>query len=348
MKIRIAGGLLLAFAIPLSFLGCKDDEPKPAAVGFENAVEEVNESDGTITSFHPLLWQSFSGETGATGKVYNIRMTLDKAASETSIVSVSVGGTATRNSAATPGDYDMTGTAGTQNITIEKGATEVLIPVTIFEDFDFEIDEADSLFETIELTITSVVSGSVKLGEQTSYKLKILEDDTYWILQWATNGTTSAGDVDMDLLFTFGGELIWGSINEGSEYEGSNLPAGFPAGSYGVSYTYYSGTSDDVDFLAAIFTSAGTVNSARYIPGVDDPLIYEGHYTLANINAWDVTTSPPKISQTMTKTGINVSSLTALTAHSTGSRIKTSSFLRSLPKKLTQRTIIAPSVPSGK
>jgi hypothetical protein len=348
MKIRIAGGLLLAFAIPLSFLGCKDDEPKPAAVGFQTSVEEVTESDGTITSFHPLLWQSFSGETGATGRVHNIKIVLDKAASETSIVSVSVGGTATRNTAAVPGDYDMTGTVGTQNITIEKGATEVTIPLTIFEDFDFEIDDADSLFETVELTITSVVSGKIKLGEQTSYKLKILEDDTYWILQWATNNTDNPGDVDMDLLFTFGGELIWGSINEGSEYEGANLPAGFPAGSYGVSYTYYSGTSDDVDFLAAIFTSAGTVNSASYLPGVDDPLIYEGHYTLANVNAWDLTTSPPKISQTMTKSGINVTSLTALTAHTTGSRIKSSSFLRSLPKRLTPAKMTVPEAPSRK
>jgi hypothetical protein len=317
----------MAIAIPFCFSGCKDDEPKPAAIGFENAVEETNESDGTITSFHPLIWQSVSGETGATGRTYNIVFSLDKAVSATSVVSVSIGGTATRNSAGTIGDYEMSGTAGTQNITIEKGQSEVVLPVTLFEDLDFEV-EGDSLFETIEVAITSVVSGPIKLGEQTSYKLKIMEDDVIWILQWQADDSGEAGDVDMDLLFTYDGEIIWGSIQAGAEYEAINVPGGFPAGSYGISYTYYSGTSNDVDFLSAIYTTAGTVNGTSYNLIDEDALVFEGHYTLANINEWDFDVNPPKISQTVTKNGINFASLSGIIPHTTGSRARVSPRLK--------------------
>ena len=227
----------------------------------------------------------------------------------------------------------MEGTSSaTQNLTIEKGASEVTIPVTIFEDFDFELtkkkelNEADSLFETIELTLTGVVSGPIKLGDQTSYRLKVNEDDAVWILQWGTDGTDDPGDVDMDLLFTFDGDIVWGAASE-ADFEAVNVPAGFPAGAYGLSYTYYAGSSDDVDFAVGIFSTSGTLNGTSYTYPEDDPLIFEGHYTQANINAWS-DTSPPLVVQTMTKAGLNYSGISDINEPASGSRMDFNTHLK--------------------
>lgn len=318
MKIRSIGGWLLATALPFAMMSCKDDEPKPAGIGFEASVEEITESDGTIKSFHPQLWEDYSGETGATGRVHEIKLTLDKPVSATSVVEFTLGGTATRSSASTEGDYEIEGTS----VTIEKGESEAVIPITIFEDFEFEISEADSLFETIELTLSSVVSGPLNLGEQTTYKLRINEDDAVWFLQWGVNDTDNPGDVDMDILFHFDGQLVWGVYTD-RQYEAINVPGGFPSGTYGASYTYYSGSSDDVDFLVALFTTAGTLNNAKYTFPVDDPLIYEGHYTLNNINKWDEPDAQmPIVVQSATKSGINYT-VTDITEPTSGSRTRT-------------------------
>jgi len=316
MKIRIFGGLLLAAAIPFLYSSCDDDEPSPALIGFENSTDEVNESDGTITSFHPLIWQDYSGETGATGKEFLVNIALDKPAAQTSVIEFTLAGTADRNSAAQIGDYDVEG----NTVTIEKGASSVSIPLTIFEDMEFEIDDDDNIFETVTITLTKVVSGPVKLGEQLTYTLNINEDDAVWYLEWGTNGTTSPGDVDMDILFTYDGQLVWGAASD-NEYEAVNVPGGFPSGTYGLSYTYYSGTSDDVDFAVGIFNTAGTLNGNSYVFPADNPLTFEGQYTLANINEWDPETSPPIVVQTLVKNGINYTSITDITEPATGSRM---------------------------
>jgi hypothetical protein len=315
MKIRAIWGLLLSAAIPFLFLACdKDDEPKPAGIGFENSVEEITESDGTITSFHPLIWESYSGETGATGKEYEVKLVLDKPVSATAVISYSVAGTATKNSASSIGDFDVEGTT----VTIEEGQSEAVIPLTIFEDMDFELSDDDSLFETVEITLNSVVSGPVVLGEQTVYKLKINEDDAVWILQWGTDGTDSPGDVDMDILFTYDGQIVWGAASD-EEFEAVNVPAGFPNGTYGLSYTYYEGTSDDVDFVVGLFNTSGSLNGVKYTYPDDDPLLYSGHYTLSNINAWSES-SPPLVVQNVTKSGINYTDITDITEPASGSR----------------------------
>jgi hypothetical protein len=315
MKIRSIGGLLLLAAIPFLYSACGEDEPTPAVIGFANATEEITESDGTITSFHPLVWQSYSGETGATGKEFLVTLTLDKPAAQTSVISFTVGGTATKNSAAQIGDYAVDGTT----VTIEKGESEVTIPLTIFEDLNFEINDDNTLSETVEITLSSVVSGPVKLGEQTTYTLNINEDDAVWILEWGTDGTDSPGDVDMDILLTFDGQVVWGAASE-DEYEAVNVPGGFPNGTYGLSYTYYSGTSDDVDFVVGIFTTSGTLNGNQYTYPEENPLVFSGHYTLANVNEWNYDTSPPIVVQTITKNGINYTGTTDISEPASGSR----------------------------
>ncbi|HYC86636.1 MAG TPA: hypothetical protein VEB86_15495 [Chryseosolibacter sp.] len=326
MKIRRILALLFTAAIPFLYSACDDEEPKPAVVGFEFTEEEVTESNGELNSFHPLM------VNGATGREHSVKLLLDKPVSENSVIQFGVAGSATRNSAAQLGDYSIEGST----VTIEKGQSEVIIPVTLYEDADFELNDDNTAFETIEITLQSVVSGSVKLGEQLTYVLKVNEDDAVWVLEWGINDTENPGDVDMDIFFTLDNEIIWYS-DAVEEFEILNIPAAFPGGAYGACYTYYSGTSDDVDFVVGIYSTAGTLNGASYTIE-EGPLTFGGHYTLANLNKYDdeVEGTDPIVVQTMTKTGINYTSISEIQEAEAGSRRAFPSHIK-LDKKLLSK-----------
>ncbi len=313
----------LAGLAALSFLSsCGDDEPTPAGVSFELADQTITESDGTINSFHPDIIQDGQGKT------VQVKLVFDRALPSQAVIKYKIDGTA---SSVNPppdsngddfevNDYDVAEgtnvTLTTDELTIAKGATEAIINLTLYEDYDFEyyktVLNTDKLsYETIIFTLLSVSSGPAKLGAQVTHIVNITEDDAVFLLQWGTNNTTSAGDVDMDMLFSIDNDLVWGSASDGT-YEIVNLPAGFPEGQYGMSYTYYAGTSDDVDFAVGIYTTAGTANGQKYTYPSSNPLIFKGAYTLKNINKWSET-SPPKVVQTMTKSGINYTNVSAIT-----------------------------------
>jgi hypothetical protein len=325
---------IVALAGLMLIISCsKDDPPPKSGIRFEITELEVFESDGTIDSFHPDLF------TGATGRPVVVKILLDRAPAEAIILQYSLSGSATRINPAGPynvNDFSITEglntIVGTDKITIEKGATEATIIVTVFEDYDFEIDDDDNLFEEVIIRLVSVVSGPAQIGEQDTFTLKIKEDDIVVILDWEALDNENSelgyrGDVDMDLLLHFDNEIIWGSVSDGNSYEAMNIPAGFPAGTYGLSYTYYSGTSDDLDVYSLMFSSGGTLNGNKYVFPIDDPLVFSGHYTLENINEWGES-SPPKIVQTMVKNGINYASISNITAPPDGgSRKKFSAML---------------------
>jgi hypothetical protein len=311
----------------LTFLSsCGDDEPTPSGVSFELADQSTTESDGTITSFHPDLVQDGQGKT------VQVKLVFDKALPGQTVIKYKIDGTASKINPvpASGSDFDVNDfdvaegtnlTLTTDELTIAKGATEAIINVTLYEDYEFEYDKnvvntEKVSYETIIFTMMSVVSGPAKLGTQVTHQINVTEDDAVFLLQWGTNNTTSAGDVDMDLLFSLNNELVWGSASDGT-YEIVNFPAGFPEGQYGLSYTYYAGTSDDVDFAVGVYTTAGSVNGQRYNYGTANPLVFKASYTLKNINKWSET-SPPKVVQTMTKSGINYTSFSAITVPADG------------------------------
>jgi hypothetical protein len=293
------------------------------------ADQSTTESDGTITSFHPDLVQD------GQGKNVQVKLVFDKPLPGQTVIKYKIDGTASKiNPVPASGtdldvnDFDVAEgtnlTLTTDELTIAKGATEAIINVTLYEDYEFEYDKnvvnADKVsYETIVFTLMSVVSGPAKLGTQVTHQVNVTEDDAVFLLQWGTNNTTSAGDVDMDLLFSLNNELVWGSASDGT-YEIVNLPGGFPEAQYGLSYTYYSGTSDDVDFAVGVYTTSGTVNEKKYNYGTANPLVFKASYTLKNINKWSET-SPPKVVQTMTKSKINYTNLSAITVPDGGSRL---------------------------
>lgn len=326
MKLNLMFGCAALVALVL-VSSCGDDPAPKAGISFEVTELSVSESDGTLTSFHPDLFNE------ATGKEYVISFSLDRELTETTVLKYTLGGTASRvNPAGTFDVNDFSVKEGvntivsSDKITIEEGAASASIIVTVYEDYDFEIDDDDNLFETAIFELTEVVSGYAELADENLiYTLTIEEDDILVFLDWVANDSPDEdrGDVDMDLLLQLEDEVIWGSAEPGNEFfEAMNVPGGFPAGTYGLSYTYYSGTSDDLDFISVMFNTKGTLNGGSYKYPVEDPLIFESNYTLENINEWGED-SPPKVVQTMVKNGINYSNITSITnPPDGGSRVK--------------------------
>lgn len=301
---------------------CKDDEKPRSQISFAQEGLEITESDGTTASFHPLLFN------GATGRDIEIKLLLDRPLDETAVVSYSVGGTAIKNTSSNIGNFEIKGNS--EFITIGPGATEAAITVTVFENYGFDSETED--FVTVVLTLKSVVSGPVELtpGTQNIFTLTIYEDDTLVALTWDNGTENETGDVDMDFWLwldnpnTPGEDFqeLGGSTQEDSDFEVLQIPGGFPNGTYGMSYTYYSGTSNTVNFYVTIVNLGGTLNGGTV------PLPFEGAYTLENINVYDPTTDPnhkgpPEIIQTMVKNGLNYSDISEITTVDGTSRVNT-------------------------
>lgn len=324
---------------------CKDDgaKPKNAGISFAVAEEEVTESDGTLDSFHPLLLN------GATGREVKVKLTLDKELSEKAIISYTVGGTAKKNTASVIGDYEIKDDPGF--ITIDPGVTEAYIRFTVFEDGSFEaLDDLlplDSAYETITLTLNSVVSGPAELGEQVDYTMKIMEDDLLTILSWDPGEGKKA---DMDLILFVEDPPATGdfvdidssadtvSIDPGPEI--LVLPGGFGNGLFGFSYTYYNGNSDSVNFAVDFYSTYGTMK------GSFKELTYEGQpLKLANINKYDTEEGiVPIVVQTLEKDEFDYPNITEITRPESGSRIKsfTTRNIESIKKGVNIKSALSP------
>ena len=323
-------GWLLAASLPVIFSACGSDDPPPkAGISFEKADEEITESDGTASSFHPDASTQVSLPSGR-GRDVSVKLAFDRALAEEVVLTYTLAGTATPVNP--PGrfvnDYSIaeTGDALTvkdDKITIARGATTAAITITIYEDLDFEYDNAalnssKVPYETLVLTLTSVVSGPAELKDQVAYTLKINEDDAVFVLSWAIGGGDTSGDVDMDMLFLSDNNIVWGSAMVNTAYEIVNFPAGFPSGTYGAGYTYYSGTSDDVDFAVGIQSTSGTLGGKSYTYPDAAPLAFDGHLGLGNINVWDDPGDAnhrgnPVVVQRFTKEGLNYTGITSVT-----------------------------------
>jgi hypothetical protein len=287
---------------------CKDDEKPKSKMSFAVAELEVLENDGTV----------------------EVKINIDRAVSETVVLSYTLGGTATEFKAATGGDYEISPEGGT--ITIAPGATEATIEITLFEDGEFEFDSDNMLsYETIILTITGVISGPAELvAENTLFTLFVYEDDMLVFLDWDIDNENT--DVDMDLLVWFDNptdnpdnglqlvnpSLVGGGNSPGTGSEAILLVANNPDANYGFSYVYYEGTIEPLNFVVDFVNFGGTVNSS------EETLSFEGTYQLDNINRYDEVDAPtPIVVQTITKAGTNYTDLTDITEPDTGSRMRT-------------------------
>ncbi len=321
----------------LAFLSsCKDDEETPVAgIQFETEEQEVTESDGTPNSFHPD-YTRFDG----VGTPIEVKIILDRPAAEEIVLSYDLDGSATdinppdTNDEMPVNDFSISAGEGISNIdgdqlTIAKGASEAIIILTIYEDGSFEFDE-DIQYETIELELDEVVSGPGKLGtDNLSHDVFVFEDDAVMLLQWKVDDSETLANVrtvDMDLFVwqnnrvEFSSALVNDSIPvEDYPFELLVIPGAWESGDMGISYNYFSGSSDDVDFAMFMF---GNVNGEYYQWVEQAPHApFSATYTTDNINDYVTTEVDPQVVQTMTKAGIDFNNFSAITVPASGSRM---------------------------
>lgn len=336
-KIKLSFNLFLLALITL-LASCKDDEVPVVSVSLESADQEITESDGTLASFHPDLegvLEDAYGLSGAAGEgqIVKVKLVFDKKLEGEAVIAFSVGGTASSTNPS--GDEDVNDyeilsegenlTVEGNNLRIKKGVTEASILIKVYEDFDYEYSDETGIDETIEITLTSIVSGPVKkLDNQLGHLITIKEDDAFLLLQWMVNGSDEAADVrsvNMDMFVWFDDAVLTGSVYTNDDFAEDVSPievvilyGGFPEGDYGVSYIYKEGTSDNVQLTSTFY---GNINGELYI---DEGVEFTETYTSANVNDWE-TSKTAKIVQLLTKEGVNFEA-TQIAAPAEGSRIK--------------------------
>src|SRR5690606_17980469 len=210
---------------------------------------------------------------------------------------------------------------------IEQGQTTGNIEIRTFSDF---------LWEPVDETIVITLSGGeATIGDVNVANIALKQEDgKIIVLLWEGHD-----DVDMDLILWVGEEpdnlvgWLTTSLRIGSEppEELIFLPYRvmedevIASWSYGLSYVYYDGTADPMNF---------EVQFADFIDGLveaeGDREIFQATYTLANINKWDLQTGvDPLIAQTFKIVDGNIADISdPITVHAEHSRLK--------PRKIPQ------------
>lgn len=308
----------MAIVLSIGLSSCsKDDDKEPEVkpqLSFAVGEMTVNEADGTA----------------------EIEIVLDKAASEDIVVEYELAGTAQDAETATDEtdlpDYEIADDEHGE-VEIAKGETTGTINITLFTDFAVE----DS--ETIEIAIVDVDSDLVEItrDDEIEVTLEQEQDGAFVVLEWDDELHT---DVDMDLFVrvTAIGQdvaatsVVWGSAQESTTSpEFIFIPASFQNARFGLSYTYYAGTAEPLDFTATFIDVVdGTFEE------VIDRDLYEGTYTLANINKWTSLTTT-KVVQTFEIVNGEFTNFSEITESTAGSRVDTSVKLSPSTKKQPTR-----------
>ncbi|HYG19904.1 MAG TPA: Calx-beta domain-containing protein [Ohtaekwangia sp.] len=289
----------------VGFTSCSkdDDDPKSqekAKLSFALAELTVNEADGT----------------------FEVEIILDKAASEDFVVEYEIDGSAQDDATASdetpPSDYEFVGDRG--EVEIPAGETSAVIEIRLFPDFLVENDE------TIELSIVDVDSDEVEITRDDEMEIIVgqEQDGILVALEWDDELYT---DVDLDLFIrvaALGDDVAaqgvaWGSVTESTQSgEVLFIPASINNALFGMSYTYYSGTADPLNFTATFIDVVDGEFEAE-----DERESFDGTYTLDNINQW-TNASSTKVSQTFEIVAGEFTNFSDIVAPGTGSRMPTS------------------------
>lgn len=294
LSILIVGFMLM----PLS--SCKDDEPPAKAkISFVELSRTVNEDDDII----------------------EIEVQLDKPASQDIQIEYELDGTAqdelTSNNSTPAGDYEIvTDVSDHGEIDIPQGETTGIIEIQLYSDVYLEDPEM------IEIDLLTVNSDQVELTRDDHMEITLeQEDGLVIVLDWENV------DADLDLIVRIGEtvnswlgfitaslstsipEFVFIPKNVSEVFLGTNSAA------FGLSFQYYAGDVDPLDF---------NVTFIELIGGELEPLAnretFTAQYTIANLNeSTDIETT--KVAQTFQIVGTNWTSISDIIVPSTGSRM---------------------------
>jgi len=324
--------VLLVFSLTMT--SCKDDEPEKFNMTFSAATLTAKESDTEIS----------------------VEIKLDKPAPSDITVKFKLSGTAYDDVRAEAeddyADYEVDGEY--DEIVIKQGATAASIKLVPYSDDVIEDDE------TIIVTVTEVDNVNVIFdATQISTVTLAQEDGLIILLEWPESNSTN-GFVDMDMIVRIGETsnsynfIITGSAYRSVdiEYEvsfipktyiGTNLGLNYTNSTYGVSYTYYDGTRNNLTFTSTFID---------FVAGAAEPessrQVFTGNYTLANLNKWVSPNYPTLIAQTFRNVGGSYVEFSNITTPASGSRnvVKTTNeFINSLYSKTRSNSIRQYTIP---
>lgn len=211
-------------------------------------------------------------------------------------------------------------------LSFEASGTATLDEDYVFEGWDddgayFTLVD-DDIFESNEtLVVTISDSEKVNISSPDTYTVTITDNDADFDLvidlTWDA-GSGTPGDVDMDLVlweYDPVGDVftdIDGSFQIGTAFESVTLPGTAVNGTYGLTYQYYEGTSNNLEFTVTFSTENGTLE------GTENELIFTETYTLNNVNA----TTSVFIEQIFDKVGTDYNNFSLIDVPPSGSRIR--------------------------
>jgi hypothetical protein len=291
-------GLLAFFALAIGVSSCKkDDEPPPAKpkLSFTTPSVTVNEADGTV----------------------EVEFTLDKPATEDIVVEYSLSGTAIDKASVAANqafDYEVLTDPG--EVEILQGETTGIIEIKMYS--DLRLEEA----ETIEVQIDDVDSENIELTREDEYAITVEQEDGLVIaLNWPAPAAGAQADMDL-LLWVGDNTTTWEGVLTGSTQESFASPEAIfipnvlPYAAYGLSYVYYDGTLDPLEF---------TVTFIEFISGdfEDEAQAQEftATYTAANKNKWTDANSTI-VAQTFGKSATGFSEVSSITVPVSSSRVR--------------------------
>lgn len=322
----------------------EDDETIEIAI-FDTNTDDIeltadNEVVINITNDDEQLTASFVSTSATVNEadgvegLLEVAVQLDKAANAPITIAYSLGGTAFDSLFASgegiPAsyyDYYINGVSG--KVVVPAGQTTANIEIQLYSDFRFENDE------TIEITLTG--STAARIGTNNKMTITLQQQDGKVIaLVWDDAHT----DVDMDMFLWIGEDVntLDGVIataivpSTTVRQEIIFIPGVFTKGiteaAFGLSYVYYSGTANPMNFEAHFVDFAAGVLEAEA-----DRNIYAASYTLNNINAWDETETNPIVVQTFRVVNGEYVDITNITVPAAGSRVKTYTLPGGLDKR---------------
>ncbi len=213
-------------------------------------------------------------------------------------------------------------------LSFEVTGTATLVEDYVYDGWDedgvYFILVNDNTFESDETFTVSITEGEkVNIGSPSAHTVTIENDDVDTgpnlkiDLTWDA-GSGTPGNVDMDLIlwkYDPIGDVfndIDGSAEFGTVFESLTLLATEEDATYGLTYQYYEGSSDNLEFTVTFVTTDGSIE------GTENELVFSETYTLDNVNS----TSTVFIEQIFDKDGTDYNNFSAIEVPTNGSRLK--------------------------
>ncbi|MGC1243759.1 MAG: Calx-beta domain-containing protein [Chryseosolibacter sp.] len=303
----------------------------------ELSVMDVNTSDVEVTTDDEIeitisnddiaLQLSFAAQTltvDEAGDSVLVELLLDKPAPQDIVIGYTLSGTATDSltafTAKTNPDYYIDGKAG--EVTFRAGETKAFIEVELYSDLIIEDGvPATDPFDPETIVITVSNPNGIQMSDNTMEISLAQEDGLIVLLAWPAQKDTLKAD--MDIILRVGQTTSsWYGILTGAATESYQSPEfiflpnaiNYPA--YGLSYVYYDGTFDTLDFEVVFID---LINSA--LEPEANALTYEARYTKVNKNKWN-DASTTVVVQTFEKSGDAFTTPSQIQVPTSGSRTR--------------------------